>query len=300
MSTADPRPAGLSRMEEFSRYFELSLALTRKQRDKVYEIRYRVYCEEFGYEPISTFSNGQEIDEFDCQSIHCLVTHKASGLPAGCVRIVLVEGSDHMPMEVHAADSIDHVFIDSFQDRRATVCEVSRLAVDTAFRRRHRDWETRLGNIEKVDFNASETRSFPLIALALMLGAGAAADALGRINCFAIMEPSLAVLMKRAGIHFVRIGTDFEFRGKRAPYYGDMNELIGAARPEFSAYFLALRKQFKAILLPDPPDSRASITTLSSGCDTPTGFDIQDSLSAHHSRGLCHVYWPVLRWEPGA
>ncbi len=54
---------------------------------KVYQIRYRVYCEEFQYEP-PILSRCQETDEFDATSSHCLVMHKATGMPAGCARLV--------------------------------------------------------------------------------------------------------------------------------------------------------------------------------------------------------------------
>lgn len=252
MPTADSPLIGASRLEAFNNYFDLSLAMTRKQRDEVYQIRYRVYCEEFGYEPASVFSNHQEVDEFDCQSIHCLVTHRASGQPAGCVRVVMVEDNDRMPMEAHVGDSLDQSFFDSFRDRRNTLCEISRLAVDTGFRRRHRDQETRFGNIDSNSFSTGELRTFPLIALALMLGAGAAADILERKNCFAIMESALPKLMKRTGIDFRRVGTDFEFHGVRAPYYANMDELIKNATPELRLYFNEIRKQFAATLLDVP------------------------------------------------
>lgn len=248
MSTAESSPAGLSRLEQFNQYFEVTPAMTRMQRDQVYQIRYRVYCEEFGYEPTEDFSNHQEVDEFDCQSMHCLVTHRESGVPVGCVRVVLAEGNDRMPMEAHAGDVIDRKFIDSFKGRRDTICEISRLAVDGAFRRRRREQETRFGNVDAVGVSEWERRTFPLIALSLMIGAGALADSLGRSHCFAIMEPFLPVMMRRAGIHFRRVGADFEFRGVRAPYYGDMEELFDNAPAELRLYFNEMRKRFAAAL----------------------------------------------------
>lgn len=248
MPAANSPPDVSSRLKEFNNYFDLSLATTRKQRDLVYQIRYRVYCEEFGFEPTSFFGNHQEMDEFDCQSIHCLVTHKASGVAAGCVRLVMVEGSDRMPMEAHAGDSIDQNCMDSFRDQRETLCEISRLAVDGAFRRRRLERESPIGHIDVIGFTAGEQRTFSLIALALILGAGAAADILERKNCFAIMEPFLPVMMKRAGIEFRRVGADFEFNGVRAPYYGNMDDLIDSAPAELRLYFNKVREEFAAVL----------------------------------------------------
>lgn len=250
MPTADSPAAGSTRLEDFNKYFEISLATTRKQREQVYRVRYRVYCEEFGYEPLEESGNHQEMDEFDCQSMHCLVTHRETGVAAGCVRVVVVEGNDKMPMEILVPDSIDKHFIDSFADRRDTVCEISRLAVDGGFRRRRHERESRFGNIDSNGFDESERRSYPLIALALIVGAGAVADILNRKNCFAIMEPFLPAMLQRGGMPFRRIGTDFEFRGTRAPYYGNMDELIAHAPPERRLHFDLLRAYFAAQLLP--------------------------------------------------
>lgn len=250
MSTQTPPPEGISRLEEFNKYFELAPAITQEQRNMVYQIRYRVYCEEFGYESTETASNRnhQETDEFDDQSLHCLVTHRESGVPVGCVRVVMVEGDDVLPMEIHAGKSIDQKFLGGFAGRRNVMCEISRLAVDSAFRRRRREQESPIGNVDALGAREWERRTFPLIALSLMVGAGALADLLDRRHCLAIMEPFLPVMMRRAGIHFSRIGEDFEFRGTRAPYYCNMAELFDTAPEELRAYFHTMRKQFDTAL----------------------------------------------------
>ena len=252
MSTANPSSEGLSRLAEFHQYFELAPAVSQEQRNMVYQIRYRVYCEEFGYESTEAFSNHEETDEFDDQSAHCLVTHRASGVPVGCVRVVMPNGNDLMPMEVHAGSSIDQDFMIGFVERRNMLCEISRLAVDGAFRRRRREQENPIGNVDALSTAEWERRTFPLIALSLMVGAGALADALGRKHCVAIMEPFLPVMMRRAGIHFRRIGEDFEFRGTRAPYYGNMEELFNSAPAELRLYFNTMREQFIAALQKNP------------------------------------------------
>lgn len=252
MSTEHPNHEGFSRLKEFHHYFELSLAMSIEQRNMVYQIRYRVYCEEFGYESTETFRDHQETDEFDGQSLHCLVTHRGSGVPVGCVRLVLVNGKEVMPMELHAGDSIDQEFMGSFDERRDAICEISRLAVDGAFRRRRKEQETRFGNVDALGAAEWERRTFPLIALSLMIGAGALADVLGRTHCFAIMEPLLPVMMRRAGINFRRVGEDFEFRGVRAPYYGNMDELFDVAPAELRLYYHTMRAQFEATLQARP------------------------------------------------
>lgn len=252
MSTPSLPPENLSRLEEFDRYFELAVATTHQQRNMVYQIRYRVYCEEFKYESSAAFIDQKESDEFDNQSLHCLVTHRVTGLPVGCVRVVMVEGNDSMSMEQHVGDSIDQDFIGGFSGRRNFICEVSRLAVDGAFRRRSREQETRFGNMDSAVDREWERRALPLIALSLMVGAGALADALGRKHCFAIMEPFLPVMMRRFGIYFRRVGKDFEFRGVRAAYYANTEELFSSAPVELRSYFNMLRAQFVTALSAEP------------------------------------------------
>lgn len=248
MSTANSSSDGQSRLAEFAQYFDLTAAVTQEQRNMVYQIRYRVYCEEFGYESPEAFRDHLETDDFDDQSMHCLVTHKASGVPVGCVRVVMPQGNNLMPMEIHAGASIDQDFMRGFQSKRNTLCEISRLAVDGAFRRRRKEQENPIGNVDALGASEWERRTFPLIALALMVGAGALADALNRRHCLAIMEPFLPIMMRRAGIHFRRIGEDFEFRGTRAPYYANTAELFENAPEELRLYFNIIRKRFVAAL----------------------------------------------------
>jgi hypothetical protein len=76
-----------SMVEDFQEYFDLELANTPEKLESVYRVRYRVYCEEFGYEPADAFPNQLETDEFDENASHCLVTHKLTGMPAGCARL---------------------------------------------------------------------------------------------------------------------------------------------------------------------------------------------------------------------
>ncbi|NND66678.1 MAG: GNAT family N-acetyltransferase, partial [Halioglobus sp.] len=96
-----------SLVEDFQRYFNLELASDPATLADVFRIRYRVYCEEFEYEDAAHFPDGLETDEFDSISRHTLVSHTATGMPAGCARLVLVDEDTLMPMEQHCGDAID-------------------------------------------------------------------------------------------------------------------------------------------------------------------------------------------------
>ncbi|MBR9912410.1 MAG: PEP-CTERM/exosortase system-associated acyltransferase [Gammaproteobacteria bacterium] len=212
----------LSIAANFDKYFEVKIADTDALRDQVYGIRYRVYAEEFGFEKAEDFPNKLEKDEFDNKSIHCLISHKASGKPAGCVRVVPTFGSSEkelLPLEKYCAASLDREFIQAMDHPRDSICEISRLAVDTAFRQRPGEKKTRLGSVDETMHSKEEIRSFPLIAVAGFLACISITKLVKRPNTFMMTEPFLPRLLARSGILVERAGSDIDYHGIRAPYF---------------------------------------------------------------------------------
>lgn len=211
-------------VEDFERYFNVVFANTEQLKQEVYGVRYRVYCEEFNYEATDLFPEQQEKDEYDDISMHCLITHKASGKSAGCVRLVPAleqQPSFLLPLEKYCDESIDKPFVKNLQLDRLKECELSRLAVDQTFRRRPGEQMSRFGSLTVLDVPENEQRTFPLIAVSAFVAAIALTDLCGRNSVFAMMEPFLPRLLKRSGIYFVRSGQDVDYHGIRAPYFLD-------------------------------------------------------------------------------
>jgi putative PEP-CTERM/exosortase system-associated acyltransferase len=211
-------------VEDFERYFEVAFANSERLKHEVFGVRYRVYCEEFQYEATDLFPDKLEKDEYDDISMHCLIIHKSSGLSAGCVRLVpaLEEQSDFLlPLEKYCHKSINQEFVKGLNLDRKKECELSRLAVDQAFRRRPGEKATRFGGIHSLDAAVSEQRTFPLIAVSAFVAAIALTDLCDRGSVLAMMEPFLPRLLNRSGIHFVRAGQDMDYHGIRAPYFLD-------------------------------------------------------------------------------
>jgi len=209
-------------IEDFTRYFRVELVTSEQRAKEAYGVRYRVYCEEFEYEATDVFPDHLERDEFDEQSLHCLIIHEERNLIAGCVRLVSVNPSKEnglLPFEKFCQKSLDSELIDSFHLERSTECEISRLAVDGPFRRRPGDAATRFGGIESIDCDKQEQRTFSLIAVSAFLAATALTDLTHKTNVFAMMEPFLPRLLKRSGICFERVGSDMDYHGIRAPYF---------------------------------------------------------------------------------
>jgi N-acyl amino acid synthase of PEP-CTERM/exosortase system len=208
--------------DKFLQYFDIHFAASSEAKSRVFGVRYRVYCEEFGYEPAEEFPDHQEKDDFDANSLHALVIHKSSGLAAGCVRLVQPQklaSNDLLPFEKNCRESLDAQVMERLALDRATICEISRLAVDGAFRRRPGEQRTRFGEVDALDCTQQERRTFSVIAVACFLAATAMIDLTGRNNVFAMMEPFLPRLLRRAGLEFTRIGRDIDYHGLRAPYY---------------------------------------------------------------------------------
>lgn len=235
-----------SLIEDFSHYFRIELVSSEQRAKEAYGVRYRVYCEEFKYEATDVFPDQLETDEFDEQSLHILVIHKATDRAAGCVRIVPVckdIENGLLPFEKFCRQCLNNELIDSFQLHRDTKCEISRLAVDGAFRRRPGEKATRFGEMDSIDCTKQEQRTFSLIAVAGLLAATAVTELTHKNNAFAMMEPFLPRLLKRSGIIFERVGDDMDYHGIRAPYFITTQSMLENIRPDLKAMYSWVHQQ---------------------------------------------------------
>jgi N-acyl amino acid synthase of PEP-CTERM/exosortase system len=275
---------------DFQKFFTVDIASTAEQLEEVYQVRYRVYCEEFQYEPIENFPQGLETDEFDTNSLHCLITHKSSNAPAGCVRLVKRTGDSLLPMEAFCGKAIEpqaQAFLNSHGEQS---CEISRLAVDCRFRRRSGEHLTRFGNTGSLDYSKREKRTFSLIAVAAYLSACAMADLSGRPNIYAMMEPFLPKLMKRSGIPFTRIGEDLDYHGARAPYITHSKDVVSGLLPELRELYDTIHGKFAPEMRASAP--RSAPTDVA--CATVTAWSvledrIRQNLAGKRFSRLCSV-----------
>ncbi|MBQ0720345.1 MAG: PEP-CTERM/exosortase system-associated acyltransferase [Gammaproteobacteria bacterium] len=229
--------------EKFLQYFQVELATSAADKQAVYEVRYRVYCEEFEYEPGENFPDKGEYDEYDESSLHCLIRHKSSNMTAGCVRLVPSIDSELLPFEKYCSESVDSAFVKSLEIERSDMAEVSRLAVDGAFRRRPGESATRFGEVNTMDCSAAEKRTFSLIAIAGFLACAALAELSGRTDVFAMMEPFLPRLVKRSGIAWQQAGKTIEYHGERALYYIKTQSAVENMVPELRELYEAIHHQ---------------------------------------------------------
>lgn len=232
-------------MESFKHYFSVEIADSPEQISLGFRIRYRVYCEEFNFEPSERFPDGLEYDEYDAFSRHCLIRHRATGEIAGYVRLVpALSGRNAMPLpfERYCSTSLDHERLAQLNVQRNDMCEISRLAVDGMFRRRDDEFLSRFGEIGGSVFSNQERRTFSLIAVALFLSAVVMTENDQRESVFAMMEPFLPRMMNKVGINFQRVGKDMDFHGIRAAYYVDTQSVIASLLPEYNALYQWVKK----------------------------------------------------------
>ncbi|TCO82436.1 N-acyl amino acid synthase of PEP-CTERM/exosortase system [Plasticicumulans lactativorans] len=231
----------LSPFGQFQNYFDLFVADPHDTRApernagiiaRCHRLRYEVYCREFGFEREEDCPGQMERDEYDDQSLHCLLVHRSTQSSAGTVRLVLSRPDapeQRLPFWAHCEDSL------FAQHPNHPACfppgsyaEISRLAVGGAFRRRPGEQESPIGQIEGQDFTDVERRTFPLISLCLFLAASSLVVLSGREYAYAIMEPRLARRLASAGMLFERIGSDTDYHGLRAAFYTDTQLALSA------------------------------------------------------------------------
>lgn len=238
---------------DFCNRFKLVVANTTKLQEEVYRIRYEVYCQELGYENEEQYPEGKEQDVYDIRSIHCLLHHRASGLYAGCVRLVFPAMRSHeakLPFERVLGDSWRSGSRELRNLSLHSIGEVSRLTVLSKFRKRQVEAAS--------NFSDDESCYFPLIPLGLYLAATSIAFEMKLDSVFALMEPQLSRHFARFGIHFHQVGELVEFYGQRGLYQIDKEAILSAMEPSTENLFQWCRTEVKKSLKNCPPAIRAA------------------------------------------
>src|SRR6516164_960693 len=164
--------------QRFLESFELTPALDPETLDQVYRVRHDVYCRDLGWE--ETRPDGRETDAFDEHSWHCLLRRRDTGEAVGCTRLIVPRPDDPkapLPFEDTCRDSLDRTVADPSRMERASLGEVSRLAVVNTFRRRKGEAAVPLpaGDSDFTPLHEGERERFPFIPVSLYLGAAAMA-----------------------------------------------------------------------------------------------------------------------------
>ena len=210
-------------IQGFKQYFDIQRAKSPDILKEIYRIRYGVYCKEFGFDLPS--HHGQERDEFDRYSSHCLLTHKTSGKKVGCIRVIsLPETANQieLPFITHCAGSLYPDQLNPSTINSDDICEISRVAVVSEFRRRPGEQSSKdglAGSLKTSNEDIEQTRRFPYIAPSLYLAAGALFLASHKKQIFVATEPRLVKNLSMLGVRFKQISELTDYHGQRAVYY---------------------------------------------------------------------------------
>lgn len=208
--------------QTFSKYFELTVGADTATAQQAQRLRYEVYCREFGFEREEDCPGGLEQDIYDHHAAHCLARYRPTGEVAGCLRLVHLNqtaGLTELPIQRYGAAALLGTPIDPAALPEAVRCEISRIAVSSAFRRRAFEQQSPMGDSAPEVLDNPDARSFPLLAVALFMAARMMVLQLGTPHVFAMMEPRLARMLTRAGLDFQRLGPLIDYHGQRAAYY---------------------------------------------------------------------------------
>lgn len=213
-------------------------------------LRYRVYCEEFGYLPAGDYPSGLESDADDLRSshFHCFRSDvgerfaepgvaAAEDVLAGYVRLVRPDASGQLPVQRRCELNPG---TESWPDPLATA-EVSRLIIAPEFRR------SRGAPVKpSLAYQAgSAQRPLPTdVLLQLFRQMYDHSRIHGIRYWFAAMERPLARSLAQMGFPFKAAGPEGEYFGRITPYVADIEELqtrVLAKQPRLADWLLSPR-----------------------------------------------------------
>jgi N-acyl amino acid synthase of PEP-CTERM/exosortase system len=231
--------------EYFHKSFQIVLAGTNELIEEVFRLRYKVYCEELHYENSAAFPDGMERDAYDRRAVYCLLKHRASHRFIGCIRVLLSDPKTleaKFPFEKFMCGSSQDFNLDSLP--RQEICEVSRLAIVSEFRRT----KGSVSHTYAPQLTETERFLLPSLSLGLYLAGAAVMIELGMENGFAMMEPRLARHLRRFGLYFQQVAPLTDYHGMRAPFLILPQEIPHNLNPEHYGLFQSLYGNLRADL----------------------------------------------------
>ncbi|SFU69647.1 PEP-CTERM/exosortase system-associated acyltransferase [Halomonas korlensis] len=266
LAARDAQPSTSNKLARFMQEFRFHLAVSKQQKQRIYRLRYEIYCEELAYEDPADRACRLEYDLYDQNALHCLIEHRRTGLAAACTRLVMPEpGSpdpfDRLPMESYGGRSLTHPSLHPAKLPTESYYEISRLAIARAFRPRIKGSEVPGVTDNPHDFSHEERATFSLLVSGLFLAGYALGCMSNKELAFAMMDPRLPRLLSIAGFHFTKVGDTIDFHGQRSAYCIGREQAQAGMRKElqplFSYIHNELEPQFEALLTQEAIDTPA-------------------------------------------
>lgn len=207
--------------------------------EKLYKLRYQVYCEQKGFLNPGDYPDQCETDQFDEHSIH-FGAFDDEGEALGTMRLVRNSGFG-FPLFGHCEAYVPDEILEKSG-------EISRLAVSKLIRRRENDGDYGVavegGGIDDVALKPKlehrQRRHRPDIVVGLYKALYQESKRRGITHWIAAMEPSLYKLLKRFYFNFEPIGPEVDYYGPVTPYIASLDrieeQVYEASRPFYEAF----------------------------------------------------------------
>ncbi len=196
--------------------FETVFADTPAARDLHYGVRFRVFCEEAGFEDPARFPDHRERDAFDERAAHFIIWDRFEREWVGAMRLVAAT-SPSMPCEGICGQPLRHL-----DERRNRAAEFSRLCVLSKLRRTEQGFRFGMlgpdglttGRESPVFFRQEEHEIF----LRLLWASFAWGKPNGVDFYYCLIHRALSRLLARFGMTLDAVGAAVEHRGTRVPH----------------------------------------------------------------------------------
>lgn len=214
---------------------------TADELSEVYRLRYKVYCEEKGFERPEDHPGGVEFDDFDKSSRHFIATNGARQAIA-TARLIL--GSEKgFPAKKNCRIEKDLSSLD-----HSRLGEISRLAVSKECLRRREGARLLLGLNGMEDMKPpvlNDKMSRRTIVFGLYKLIYIESKMMGLTHWLAVMADGLHQLLKKNGFVFTPIGPPVDYHGLRTPYLGSIEEIEDAVAKIDPEFFNETREELK-------------------------------------------------------
>ena len=228
----------------FHHLFRVVHANTAELRNVCYRLRHKVYCEEFGFEPVR--SDGLERDEWDSASIHCLVQNALNGEYVACARLIVPPfryPGMTLPFERLCSDEVVGSVLDSGASP-SSIAEVSRLAI----RADYRGASSRRGAGRRATLDSTRGAQSPPLLAGLLIGLLALSRIRDIDSTFMLVEARLArYLTTIMGFRPKIVGEPVEHHGRRVLAMLNVPEAVEGlsplTRPVFEDISVSLQEE---------------------------------------------------------
>ncbi|MFC3122186.1 PEP-CTERM/exosortase system-associated acyltransferase [Agaribacter flavus] len=232
--------------EHFATHFSATCARSENQLNAAFKIRHDVFCDETKiFEGNAT---GLERDKYDDYAEQVLIQHQRTSDYAGCVRLIMPENNaEILPIEKQGLKYIEDTSVLPDKFERSEIAEVSRILIPRVFRKRRQDKAdcAEQTGIDISKYNENDKRCFPFIAVGLYMACTAMFKNRNKKHIYFMADPRLGKSMQVVGLTMRQIGPEFEYVGRRVPYYIDFENFLENLKPSFETMLEEFLKTIK-------------------------------------------------------